>query len=89
MSIKSKVFAAAATLTLVGGVGSIAALSADAATPSCGNQCLDLFSREFGTHHSPNYVLESLRMGAKAYIAKPFTVESLTGTVREALDRCV
>lgn len=27
MSIKSKVFAAAATLTLVGGVGSVAALS--------------------------------------------------------------
>ena len=58
MSIKSKVFVAAATLTLVGGVGSIAALSADAATPSCGNQCLDLFSREFGTHQQPNYVMD-------------------------------
>jgi hypothetical protein len=65
MSIKSKVFAAAATLTLVGGVGSIAALSADAATPSCGNQCLDLFSREFGTHQQPNYVMDVWRQGAK------------------------
>ena len=53
MSIKSKVFAAAATLTLVGGVGAMAALSAGAATPSCGHDCLDLFSREFGTHAPP------------------------------------
>src|SRR5205823_10129605 len=65
MSIKSKVFAAAATLTLVGGVGSVAALSAGAATPSCGNQCLDLFSREFGTHQQPNYVMDVWRQGAK------------------------
>ena len=65
MSIKSKVFAAAATLTLVGGVGAIAALSAGAATPSCGNQCLDLFSREFGTHDQPNYVMDVWRQGAK------------------------
>ena len=65
MSIKSKVFAAAATLTLVGGVGSMAALSAGAATPSCGNECLDLFSREFGTHDQPNYVMDVWRQGAK------------------------
>ena len=40
MSIKSKVLAAAATLTLVGGVGMAGALSAgtaSAATPSCGS----------------------------------------------------
>jgi hypothetical protein len=49
MSIKSKVFAATATLTLVGGVGSMAAVSAGAATPSCGHHCIDIFSREFGT----------------------------------------
>jgi hypothetical protein len=65
MSIKSKVFAVAATLTLVGGVGSVAALSAGAATPSCGHDCIDIFSREFGTHHQPNYVLDVLRQGAK------------------------
>ena len=65
MSIKSKVLAAAATVTLVGGVGSVAALSAGAATPSCGNQCLDLFSREFGTHQQPNYVMDVWRQGAK------------------------
>ncbi len=65
MSIKSKVFAAAATLTLVGGVGSVAALSAGAATPSCGNHCIDIFSREFGTHDHPNFVVDTLRQGAK------------------------
>jgi hypothetical protein len=64
MSIKSKVFAAAATLTLVGGVGSVAAVSAGAATPSCGHDCIDIFSREFGTHHQPNYVLDVWRQGA-------------------------
>jgi hypothetical protein len=64
MSIKSKVFAAAATLTLVGGVGSVAAVSASAATPSCGHNCIDIFSREFGTHHQPNYVLDVWRQGA-------------------------
>jgi len=65
MSIKSKVFAAAATLTLVGGVGSVATLSAGAATPSCGHHCIDIFSREFGTHDQPNYVLDVWRQGAK------------------------
>ena len=65
MSIKSKVFAAAATLTLVGGVGSVAALSAGAATPSCGHDCIDIFSREFGTHDHPNFVVDTLRQGAK------------------------
>jgi hypothetical protein len=64
MSIKSKVFAAAATLTLVGGVGSVAAVSAGAATPSCGHHCIDIFSREFGTHDQPNFVLDVWRQGA-------------------------
>ena len=48
MSIKSKVLAAAATLTLVGGVGAAGALSAGtatAATPSCGHSCINVFSQ--------------------------------------------
>jgi hypothetical protein len=64
MSIKSKVFVAAATLTLVGGVGSVAAVSAGAATPSCGHNCIDIFSRQFGTHRQPNFVLDVWRQGA-------------------------
>jgi hypothetical protein len=50
MSIKSKVLAAAATLTLVGGVGTAGALtagSAAAATPSCGKSCINLFNKDF------------------------------------------
>jgi hypothetical protein len=65
MSFKSKVFAAAATLTLVGGVSTVGMLSAAAATPSCGNACINIFSREFGTHRTPNFVLDVWRQGAK------------------------
>jgi len=65
MSMKSKVLAAAATLTLVGGFGAAGALTANAATPSCGHNCIDVFSREFGTHHHPNFVLDVWRQAAK------------------------
>jgi hypothetical protein len=50
MSIKSKVLAAAATLTLVSGVGVAGALtagSATAATPSCGLSCVNTFNKDF------------------------------------------
>ena len=54
MSIRSKILAAAATLTLAGGVASAAgALPARAATPECGPSCLDLFSLMNSTHASP------------------------------------
>jgi hypothetical protein len=65
MSIKSKVFAAAATLTLVGGVSAVGAMSASAATPSCGPACVDIFSFEFGHHNSPNFVMDTWRQSAK------------------------
>lgn len=65
MSFKSKVLAAAATLTLVGGVGSVGVMSAGAATPSCGTGCVDVFSWQFGSFHHPNFVLDVFRQGAK------------------------
>ena len=68
MSIKSKVLATAATLTLVGGIGTAGALTAgtaSAATPSCGHSCIDVFSHQFGTHKSPNFVVDVLRQGEK------------------------
>ena len=68
MSIKSKVFAAAATLTLVGGAGAASALTAgtaSAATPSCGWSCVNIFSHNYGTHHHPGFVLDVLRQGMK------------------------
>jgi hypothetical protein len=67
MSIKSKVYAAAATLTLVGGVGAVGAFAAgtaSAATPSCGNNCVNIFTREYGTHGSPNFVVDTLRQAS-------------------------
>jgi hypothetical protein len=65
MSIKSKVFAAAATMTLIGGVSAVGALSAHAATPSAGPSAIDIFSEDFGTHAHPNFTLDTLRQGEK------------------------
>ncbi len=68
MSIKSKVLSVAATLALVGGVGTAGVLgagTASAATPSCGIACINLFSYQFGTHSSPNYTVDVLRQGEK------------------------
>ena len=65
MSMKSKVIAAGATLALVGGVSAVAGLTASAATPSCGDNCINVFSREFGHHSSPNFVVDVLRQGAR------------------------
>jgi hypothetical protein len=65
MSIKSKVLAGAATLALIGGVGTAGALTATAATPSAGPNAIDIFSRAFGTHRTPNYVMDVWRQGAK------------------------
>jgi hypothetical protein len=65
MSFKSKLLAGAATLALVGGVGTLGALSASAATPSAGPNAIDIFSRAFGTHRTPAFVMDVLRQGAK------------------------
>jgi hypothetical protein len=65
MSIKSKVFAAAATLTLIGGVGAVGASAAHAATPSAGPSAIDIFSRDFGTHANPMFSLDTLKQGEK------------------------
>jgi hypothetical protein len=65
ISIKNRVLAAAATLTLVGAVGLAGAGTASAARPSCGHQCIDIFGRQFGTHTSPGYVVDVLRQGEK------------------------
>jgi len=64
MSIKSKLLAGAATLTLVGGVGLAGALTAGpaaAGTPSCGPGCINIFNQDFG----PSFVVDVLRQGEK------------------------
>src|SRR5580693_6425941 len=68
MSIKSKVLSVAATLALVGGVGTAGVLgagTASAATPSCGIACVNVFSYQFGTHTTPAYTVDVLRQGEK------------------------
>jgi hypothetical protein len=69
MFIKSKVFAAAAAMTLVGGAGAVGLFTvgmAGAATPACGNGCPDFFSYTFGDYAQPNFLLDVLRQGEKA-----------------------
>jgi hypothetical protein len=64
MSIKSKLLAAGATLTLVGGLGLAGALTAGpaaAGTPSCGPSCLNTFNSDLG----PGFVVDTLRQGEK------------------------
>ena len=65
MSMKRKILAAAATLTMVGGLSTVGVLSANAATPSCGRTCINIFSREFGNHARPNFVLDVFRQSAR------------------------
>lgn len=65
MSIKSKTLAAAAALAITVGAGAAGALTASAATPSCGSNCIDVFSKQFGTFHHPAFVLDVLRQGAR------------------------
>lgn len=56
MSIKSRLLLAAATLTLIGSVPAVVALSASAATPACGERCVSIFTPEFGTRADPQFV---------------------------------
>jgi hypothetical protein len=52
MSIKAKIAAGAATLTIVGGgLGMAGTLTASAATPSCSTDCGQLFSQKYETHY--------------------------------------
>jgi hypothetical protein len=67
MSVKSKLFASAAALTMVSGVGLasvVTAGTASAETPSCGKSCVDLANYGPGsTYHNPSYLLDSYKQG--------------------------
>ena len=56
MSIKRKVLAVAAMLTVAAGLITVGTLSASAATPQCGPNCIQIFSAKFGTYANPNFV---------------------------------
>jgi hypothetical protein len=66
MSIKSKVLAAGAVLTVTAGLaGPVSWTAARAATPSCGPTCADIFSKNFGTYHNPQFTFDVFQQGAK------------------------
>jgi hypothetical protein len=77
MSIRNKFIAGAAAVVLASAAAS-GALTASAATPSCGHDCIDIFSRAFGTHHTPNYVLDVLRQGA--HVGQPIILYRTSNT---------
>ena len=64
---RSKFIAAAAVVALAGGAATIGAAASDAATPSCGSNCVNIFPRIYSgtTLNAPQYVLDVLRQGAK------------------------
>ena len=52
MSVKAKLRAGAATFVMVGGgLGMAGTLTASAATPSCGNHCVSLYTQKYGQHY--------------------------------------
>ena len=65
MSIKTKVLAAAAVLTLAGGLSAAGTMAASAATPQCGSACVLIFSKMFGTYTNPGFI-ESVFLGIPA-----------------------
>jgi hypothetical protein len=65
MSIKTKVLAAAATLTIAGGLSTAGTLPASAATPQCGQACIQIFSAKFGTYANPGFI-ETVFLGIPA-----------------------
>jgi len=56
MSIKSHVLAAAAVLTLAGGLSTVGTVAASAATPQCGSTCIEVYSAKFATPTSLGFV---------------------------------
>jgi len=68
MSIKSKVLAVAATITMAGGLSAVGLLPANAAIAVCGHGRFTICSREFGGR----FVLDVLRQGEKA--GQPITL---------------
>ena len=62
MLIKSKVVAAAAVLSLAGGLGTLAAVPASAATPQCGASCIEVYSAKYATPTSLGFV-ETVLLG--------------------------
>jgi hypothetical protein len=56
MSIRKTMLATASTLTIAAGLAATGALPANAATPGCHPNCVQIFSAKFGTTADPGFV---------------------------------
>ncbi len=65
MSIKRKILALATAAAAALTAGTAIAATAGAATPSCGKNCIDVYSKQFGTRNHPGFVVDVFRQGAK------------------------
>jgi hypothetical protein len=78
MSIKRRLQAAVATVTLVGGVTAAVPFGASAGTPACGPSCLSVFSPELGTYAHPNFVEHVF--GGIASVGTPTGLNAASGS---------
>jgi hypothetical protein len=63
MSFKSTVAAAGATLAVVGGAAMAATPPANAATPRCGQSCVELYGGIPATRNHPSFVIDAFDQG--------------------------
>ena len=93
MSIKTKVLAAAATLTVAGGLSTVGTLPATAATPQCGPHCIQVFSAKFITNGSPDFVETVFQgvgtVGQPTIVAPPSSTDPAGDLIVPALARCL
>lgn len=66
MSIRRKIMDVAAMLAIAVSVAAAGTLSATAATPACGAQCISIFSKELGNYKQPEVVEDVLDGSAAA-----------------------
>jgi hypothetical protein len=72
MSIKSKVFAGAAALSVMaGGLGVAGAMTAQAATPSCGSRCVSIYTEGWGAGNILDVYKRVDKVGQKVILWAP------------------
>ena len=54
-----------AAVAITGGLALTAGGAADAASPSCGWTCIEVFNHNFGTHAHPNFILDTQQQAGK------------------------
>jgi hypothetical protein len=69
MSIRTKLISAVATMTLLGGLGTVVSPSASAATPSCGTSCINLFAQLYGPTFIADIQSQSQNVGQPIILA--------------------